>query len=179
MLRTLFDTAALHRAIKGLALVIPMSLSPALAQEPGDIVTGQAKVIDADILIVGTQRVILWGIDAPERSQDCINNGAKWGCYDAAKRALELLASRGEVTCVLTGEADPFSRRHGVCMIGAEDLNAEMVREGMALAFLEQTNDYEEVQLEAIAAGVGLWQPGVEFMEPWVFRKSYTPGGYR
>ena len=92
---------------------------------------------------------------------------------------LEALSSRGDVQCVLTGEADPFGRRHGVCTYGDEDLNAEMVLRGMALAFSEQSTDYEPQQIEAITAGVGLWQPGAEFMEPWIWRRANTPGGFR
>lgn len=152
---------------------------PALAEDPATIVTGEARVIDADILIVDKQRVILWGLDAPERPQTCNLDGKTWGCYDVAKRNLEALAGRGAIQCVLTGEPDPFGRRYGVCTYGSEDLNAEMVLKGMALAFSEQTADYEPQQLEAITNGVGLWQPGVVFQEPWVWRHANTPGGFR
>ena len=152
---------------------------PALAETPPAIITGDARVIDADILIVSGKRVILWGLDAPERAQNCILNGKVWGCYDVSKRTLEALAGRGPIECVLTGEPDPFGRRHGVCTYGPEDLNAQMVRMGMALAFSEQTPDYEPQQLEAITEGVGLWQPGSTFEEPWVWRLGHTPGGFR
>jgi endonuclease YncB( thermonuclease family) len=162
--------------LKGLAALLALAAGAAAAQES---VSGAAEVIDADILRIGQQRVILWGIDAPERRQDCYQEGRRWGCHDAARRTLQLLAGRGEITCVLVGEPDPFNRRHGVCEAGGEDINGAMVRRGMALAFLEQTADYEPQQLEAIAEGVGLWQAGVEFEEPWIFRRVHTPGGYR
>lgn len=153
--------------------------APALAEDV-DTVSGPARAIDADIIIVGeNQRVILWGIDAPERSQTCRANSQHWGCYDAALRTLQNLAGRGIVTCTLTGEPDPFNRRYGVCESGGEDIGAEMVRLGMALAFTEQTDAYADIQAEAIAEGVGLWQVGVEFMEPWLWRQSRTPGGFR
>ncbi len=153
--------------------------SPVPAETPPETVSGLAQVIDADILIVANRRVILWGLDAPERNQTCALGEDLWGCYDVAKRTLEALAGRGEITCFLTGEPDPFNRRHGVCTFGAEDINAEMVRMGAAMAFSEQTTDYEPQQLEAIAAGVGLWQPGAKFVEPWVWRRANSPGGYR
>jgi endonuclease YncB( thermonuclease family) len=152
---------------------------PALAETPTAIIKGDARVIDADILIVSAQRVILWGLDAPERTQTCNLNGKEWGCYDVSKRTLEALAGRGPIECTLTGEPDPFGRRHGVCTYGAEDLNAQIVRMGLALAFSEQTPDYEPQQLEAITEGAGLWQPGSVFEEPWVWRRSHTPGGFR
>jgi endonuclease YncB( thermonuclease family) len=153
--------------------------APAPAETPTEIISGPARVIDADILIVAGRRVILWGVDSPERNQVCDLEGQAWGCYEVAKRTLEALAGRGEISCVLTGEPDPFSRRHGVCTYDSEDLNAKMVRSGAALAFLEQTSDYEAQQLEAITEGVGLWQPGAKFVEPWVWRRSHSPGGHR
>ncbi len=152
---------------------------PVAADTPPAIIKGEARVIDADILIVSGQRVILWGLDAPERSQVCNLNSNEWGCYDVAKRTLEALAGRGAIECTLTGEPDPFGRRHGVCTYGAEDLNAQMVRMGAALAFSEQTPDYEPQQLEAITEGLGLWQPGAVFQEPWLWRRAHTPGGFR
>lgn len=142
-------------------------------------ISGAARVLDADVLEVDNQRVILWGIDAPERSQTCIMDGRLWGCYEASKRLLETLSGRGSVDCYLIGDPDPFNRYFGVCEFDGEDLGAAMVREGMALAYSQQTSDYEDIQLEAIAAGKGLWQPGVQFQEPWLFRAQHTPGGYR
>ena len=172
------DNEAVPRSRQSSLLVFLMLAlaSPVAAQE---VVTGTAEVIDADILKIGTQRVILWGIDAPERTQGCGLDGALWGCYEAARRALELLSGRGEISCTLLGEADPFGRRLGLCLAGAEDIGAEMVRHGMALAYSDQTPDYEPIQIEAITAGIGLWHPGVQFVEPWIFRMSITPGGFR
>ncbi len=161
-----------------LVLAGPATTS-SMAQTDPDIISGTPEVIDADILKFGLQRVILWGIDAPERKQTCQMNGELWGCYDVAKRQMQLLAGRGEVVCHLVGEPDPFGRRFGVCESGGEDLNAEMVKAGLALAFEEETSDYIGQMAEAIGAGTGLWQVGVNFEEPWVFRRRETPGGYR
>ena len=41
--------------------------TPSMAQTDPDTISGTPEVIDADILKFGLQRVILWGIDAPER----------------------------------------------------------------------------------------------------------------
>jgi endonuclease YncB( thermonuclease family) len=152
---------------------------PAHAQGTDTGITGTPEVLDSDILKFGTQRVLLWGIDAPEKKQTCQLNGKLWGCYDVAFRYLQLLSGRGEVTCTYKGDPDPFGRRFGVCQSGGQDLNAEMVRAGMALAFDEESEDYDAAMAEAITAGVGLWQLGVDFEEPWVFRRRETPGGYR
>ena len=84
----------------------------AQAQSDADEIRGFPDVIDADVLRFGQQRVILWGVDAPERPQKCQLNGVFWGCYDAAKRQLQLLAGRGEVSCSFRGEPDPFNPDH-------------------------------------------------------------------
>ena len=162
-----------------LAFSMLLPVGPALAQDPAEGIRGLAEVIDADIVSFGRQRVILWGIDAPERRQTCRLNGEFWGCYDVAFRHLQLLAGRGEVICVFHGEPDPFGRRFGTCESGGENLNAAMVRAGLALAFAEETDAYLPEMGEAIAASVGLWQIGVEFEEPWQFRRRETPGGFR
>ena len=139
--------------------------------------SGMAEAIDADILSIGRQRVILWGVDAPEPSQQCQIDGQSWDCNAAAKRALESLIGRGEIDCLLTGDPDPFGRRFGVCLGQAGvDVGRELGRTGMALAYLEQADDYERPQMEAIMDGLGLWQPGTSFVEPWAWRiaKSRT-----
>lgn len=152
----------------------------ALAQSTSpDIITGTAVVVDSDILRIGNQRVILWGIDAPEQQQFCYRDGEMWGCQGAAYRTLELLSGRGEVTCYLRGEPDPFGRRFGVCESGGQDINAEMIRAGLALAYTDQSDDYLDVQFEAIAAEAGMWAIGVEFQPPWEFRMQNSPGGFR
>ena len=165
---------ALLSAVLGGALT-----SSAQAQTSETGISGTPEVLDADVLKFGNQRVILWGIDAPEKNQTCQMNGKLWGCYDVAFRYLQLLAGRGEETCTYKSDPDPFGRRFGVCESGGEDLNAEMVKAGMALAFDEQSEDYDATMADAITAAVGLWQPGVNFEEPWVFRHRETPGGYR
>ena len=184
------DTGRLQRFRKfwtlgfSIALLAGAALCGALtgsaqAQTTDTEIRGTPEVIDADVLKFGTRRVILWGIDAPERKQTCQLNGELWGCYDVAFRHLQLLAGRGEVTCTYRSDPDPFGRRFGVCESGGQDLNAEMVRAGLALAFDEQSDDYDAAMADAITAAVGLWQPGVNFEEPWVFRRRETPGGYR
>jgi endonuclease YncB( thermonuclease family) len=152
--------------------------SPCMGGEV-QVIAGQAEAINADILKIGQSRVVLWGIDAPEPDQVCRANGKDWGCFDAALRTLQGLVGRGPVTCFATEQTDPFKRFYAVCELGGVDINSEMVKAGMALAFPQESDAYASVQLEAIAAGVGLWQPGVEFQLPWEWREIQSPGGYK
>lgn len=158
----------MSRALLAMITVGCLNPLPALAQD--EVLSGMAAVHNADIISIDGQRVILWGVDAPEPGQLCRTGSGQWNCYEAAKRSLETLAGRGEVNCTLVGEPDPYGRRYGVCETAGEDIGAELVRQGMALAHLEQAADYEDEQLQATEEGVGLWQAGVTFMEPWVYR---------
>ncbi|MDA8740495.1 thermonuclease family protein [Rhodobacteraceae bacterium] len=160
-------------------MIVFILSSNATVQASDTEIYGIPEVIDADVLKFGQERVILWGIDAPERPQKCRMNGKVWGCHEVAKRHMQLLAGRGEVTCVVKGDPDPLGRHFGVCSSGGQDLNAEMVKAGMALALQEQTEFYFSQMVDAITAGVGLWQVGVTFEEPWVFRRRESPGGLR
>ena len=57
-------------------------------------VSGPARVIDGDTLDIGTTRVRLFGIDAPESAQRCKDAKlAEWACGRSATRALESLIS--------------------------------------------------------------------------------------
>jgi endonuclease YncB( thermonuclease family) len=166
------------RVVLGALVAMAMGAGAALAQD-GETLSGPGKMIDADILAIGNQRVILWGIDAPERSQPCQSGASNYSCHTAATRELETILSGGDVSCTLMGERDPFGRLHGECTVGDLSVNGEMVRRGFALAYRDQSEEYAPQEEEAKAAKVGLWQDGVEFEMPWVWRKTKTPGGFR
>src|SRR3954469_19630617 len=104
-----FDKGRLHRFRVSWTLALSMALlanatlcgaltGSAQAQATETGIRGTPEVLDTDVLKFGTQRVILWGLDAPEKKQTCQLNGKLWGCYDVAFRYLQLLAGRGEVT---------------------------------------------------------------------------------
>jgi endonuclease YncB( thermonuclease family) len=148
----------------------------ALGQE---VVTGPAKVVDGDIIMVGRQRVILWAIDAPERTQRCHVGELLWDCYAAARQQLGDLIATGETSCTLTADqADQFGRRHGTCISVGKDVGGEMVRAGMARAYVAQGEDYIAEEAEARAAQVGVFQPGAKVDDPWEWRKR-DPRNYR
>jgi len=154
----------------------------ALAQE---VVAGPAKVIDGDIILVDKTRVILLGVDAPERTQKCKVGSLDWPCYQAARNGLGELIASGEASCTLNEDvSDLFKRRYGVCISAGKDINAEMVRLGYARAYVDpakkvdQGTVYLPQEDEAKAAKAGIWQDGAEVMDPWVWR-AHDPRAYR
>lgn len=156
------------------------STAPAFAASAGDVISGAGRAIDADIVAIGDQRIILWGLDAPERSQTCGSDNGTYSCYDDAIREAEELANNGEMSCTLMGDRpDPFGRWYGVCTAGGKEINAELVRAGLALAYRDQSEDYVAAEDEAKAAKLGLWRDGVTFVKPWQWRRTQNPGGFR
>jgi len=55
---------------------VAATLTPAVAPaQATSLLTGPARVIDGDTIIVAGEHVRLEGIDAPERKQTCQRNG--------------------------------------------------------------------------------------------------------
>lgn len=113
--------------------------------------TGTARVTDADTIQIGSERIRLQGVDAPETDQICLDSrGAVWNCgIDARDRliqshwiARDFLGSR-ETSCVINGK-DAFGRWLATCSTNEGDLSAWLVREGERWFCTEQ---------EAVGAG--------------------------
>jgi endonuclease YncB( thermonuclease family) len=62
--------------------------------------------------------------------------------------------------------------RFGRCTVGELDLAAEMIRQGMAMAFTEQSDEYVSLQEQARSERVGLWAAD-EFMSPWEWEEIH------
>ena len=134
-------------------------------------VHGTARVIDGDTLDVAGIRIRLEGIDAPETRQTCSRaDGHPWSCGWAATRGLETLARTGEVTCASKGH-DKHGRMLGVCWTSdGREINAEMVRLGLAWAFVRFSSAYVGVEAGARAAKVGVWQGTAQ--PAWEYRDA-------
>jgi len=150
--------------------------SPAWTGEQ-NTVTGVARVIDADIVAIGNQRIILWGVDAPERNQTCTLAGRSWGCWQAAVRKLQTLAEDRPITCTARAKPDPLGRIFGTCTSGETDLGEAMVKSGLARAYRKQADVYEAAEDTAKADNLGLWQKTAKHVDPWIWRlkKSRSP----
>ncbi|MCL4768572.1 MAG: thermonuclease family protein [Hyphomicrobiaceae bacterium] len=152
-----------------LAIVSPPELSQAAAPDPvRSAIAGPARVVDGDTISVGDVRVRLEGIDAPETAQQCSSQGrGAWSCGTAATRALSALVAGKEVQCDSTGN-DRYGRTLAICRVGALELNAEMVRRGLAWAFVRYSQRLVAVEAEARKLRLGIWQSENE--PAWVYR---------
>lgn len=130
--------------------------------------SGPARVVDGDTLYIGEHKFRLEGMDAPETDQICLTEKSEqWECGVVARDELADHIGRHEISC--TGTAtDRYGRTLAICHLGAEDLNAWMVRQGFALAYVRYSKRYSPLEANAREAKRGLWAGA--FIAPWDWR---------
>jgi endonuclease YncB( thermonuclease family) len=139
--------------------------SPLEAAAP---ISGRAVAVDGDTLDLAGRRVRLEGIDAPEMGQTCSRRWVgTWDCGRAAQRELDDMVQGRRIECEHKG-SDKYGRDLGICFVDGRDINAELVRRGMAWAFVRYSDSYVEAESEARKARAGIWQGNAE--PPWTFR---------
>jgi endonuclease YncB( thermonuclease family) len=145
----------------------PLLAAPSWAQQapPQSTVCGPARVVDGDGMVIGNTSFRLHGIDAPETDQRCLDAKCVIAVcgIDARDRLKAHIAGR-EVCCVDKGSG-AYGRRAAVCSVEGEDLNAWLVREGLALAYQKYSVAYIDQEKAARAAGRGMWSGA--FYAPW------------
>jgi endonuclease YncB( thermonuclease family) len=150
------------------------------------VVVGQAGVTDGDTIRMGKAtitaegrtiektgvRIRFFGIDAPEKRQVCLDaKGKQYFCGQNATQAVAEIAHNKEMTCYVL-DIDRYERLVAVCSVpGIPDMNAELVKRGLAVAYREYSVDYVDEEEIARAARVGLWAG--KFEMPWEWRKAH------
>lgn len=144
------------------------ALSLALAQ---NTVVGRASVVDGDTLEIQGVRIRLWGVDAVESSQTCLDAGGKpWPCGRRAAFALADFLGQRTVSCTRR-DTDRYGRMVAVCSVGGVEVNRWLVEEGWALAYVEYGGGvYLDSQNRARAGKRGIWQGS--FQPPWEYRSN-------
>ncbi len=131
-------------------------------------ISGRASVVDGDTLVVSGTRVRLEGIDAPESGQSCRGHADEtWNCGAAAARALQRMVTGQTVVCVRKG-LDRYGRVLGICRVGNTDIAEQLVRRGLAWAFVKYSYTYAKTEGQARALRIGVWQ--AENQPPWDHR---------
>lgn len=127
---------------------------------------GTAIVNDGDSITLGSERIRMRGIDAPEYQQICQKAGADYPCGKLARQSLVRLIAGRPVSC--SGwQRDRYGRLLGDCRAGDTDLNRSQVEAGWAVAF----GGFETEEAVARAAKVGIWAG--TFEEPQQWRDSH------
>jgi endonuclease YncB( thermonuclease family) len=136
-----------------------------LWQRMGETVSGSGYAIDGDSLRLAGRELRLLGIDAPELHQTCERDGRSYPCGRVAQQALADFLRRSPLTCRI-GERDRYGRGLATCKSGEADINATLVREGLAVSY----GGYDAEEVEARAARRGLWAGTFERPADWRHR---------
>lgn len=144
----------------------------ALPVQAAELVGRVVGVTDGDTLRVLVEQrevvVRLDQIDAPEKAQPF------------GQRSRQSLAELcfGQPVRVVTHGQDRYGRTIGTVFVGALDVNAEQLRQGMAWAFLRYLREPAllDIEREARAARRGLWADPAP-VAPWDWRTGQREGG--
>ncbi|GGA92811.1 hypothetical protein GCM10011491_21120 [Brucella endophytica] len=158
-LRRLFDWfLAIAFFALGALVVARLETSP----PTGEPVTGPARIIDGDTLVISSQHIRLAGIDAPEMGQSCRRGGQDYACGVEARDALKALINGRSVRCTGRG-IDKYQRLLSDCRIGGTDLNRQMVEEGWAVAYGRYAGEEEMAR----TMRRGIWAGTFERPQDW------------
>lgn len=134
-----------------------------------DIQQGTVTVIDGDSLREGTTEIRLYGIDAPEYQQTCLDQFRKsYACGKRAAQELRELVAQGDVKC-RSLDVDRYGRAVSTCKVGGTDIAQAMVERGWAVAFTQFGTEYVAAENQAHKTKRGLW--GGDFEQPSQYRK--------
>jgi endonuclease YncB( thermonuclease family) len=131
-------------------------------------ISGSARIVDGDTLEVASIKIRLFGIDAPENGQICLDSSnVKYDCGAVSAEQLARLIS-GQVVSCIPRTKDRYGRTVAVCSAGGIDIGKEIVALGWAVAFERYSRDYVNSESKAHEQRLGLWQG--EFQRPSEYR---------
>ena len=150
-----------------------ISSSPSLSAKRGIYIEGKIKVIDGDTIKMDGTSIRLFGIDAPEKNQICVNkNNESYNCGSISKKALKKYVGREKIKCRYT-EKDRYGRILGTCYFPYDSsklsLNRYMVHTGHAVAYKRYSKRYLLDEQYAKENKLGIW--GGTFTEPEKWRR--------
>jgi len=136
-------------------------------------VGGNAIIRNSNILDIQEVDIHLLGMDAPEESQQCSQNGVSYQCGIMARAYIVSLLAGRRVFCEIH-QFDGDDRAWGVCtdsdpsgragLPGAKSVNELMVRGGWAVSVPRDGADFSNAQAAAQQEGAGMW--GGDFAYP-------------
>ncbi|MEK7244740.1 MAG: thermonuclease family protein, partial [Pseudomonadota bacterium] len=94
---------------------------------PAEEISGTARVVDANTLEIGSRRVRLIGVDAPDLDQTCpTRKGGTYRCGQVAAETLAKLVKDGPLVCQ-GDQTDATGRLRVQCTIRGFDVGEQFV----------------------------------------------------
>ncbi|MAZ80492.1 MAG: nuclease [Rickettsiales bacterium] len=136
-----------------------------------NIISGYAKAIDGDSIIINQKEIRLYMIDAPEISQYCYDNkGNSYKCGIDSLRYLKSIINNNIINCYYQ-KKDIYDRYLAICFNDIININYKMIESGMAIIYNPANNNDKIIHnLENIAKTkkIGIWKG--HFMIPKHYR---------
>lgn len=124
------------------------------------VIQGDIRIIDADTVKIGQEKIRLLGIDAPETAQTCTCGWEKVECGKRATAALKDFVGTDKIYCK-GDKRDRYGRTIGECFIrrnGAEiSLNQWLVSNGYAVAYTQYSKKFANDEAIAQTEKRGFW----------------------
>ncbi|MBO42703.1 MAG: hypothetical protein CMM28_03180 [Rhodospirillaceae bacterium] len=121
-------------------------------------ISGVATVLSGDLLSVGKQKIRLFGVVAPSKTQSCLVNAAIMRCGIVSWAALIKIADGVFLSCDIEKVTSKTAGIiYATCYAGEHDIAEEHVRSGWAKAYVEQTDRYKVDEDDARQSNRGLW----------------------
>lgn len=133
--------------------------------------SGKVRVLDGDSIKVGNKEVRLYGIDAPEFKQKCLNkNNEEYNCGLVSLNFLTKLINGKKVDCYYA-QKDKYDRFLSNCYFNNIFINEEIIKNGMAVIynFTESNQIMDNYEKHAKYNKIGIWQGSFEL--PKNYRK--------
>ena len=136
-----------------------------------ELLTSFATSSDGDTIKINGTRIRLFGIDAPEKNQICVNkNNESYNCGSISTITLRRYVRKTKIKCRYT-EKDRYGRILGTCYFPYDSsklsLNRYMVHTGHAVAYKRYSKKYLDSEKWAKDNHLGMWQGNFERPEKW------------
>ncbi len=135
----------------------------------GKTIIGKPKIIDGDTIHIGSDKIRLHGIDAPETEQICKLESQDWFCGKQSTKELKRKINNRNVKCITT-DIDIYKRFVAICSVDNINLNKWMVENGWAIAYRYYSTDYINEERYARENSLGIWKS--QFLKPYQYRKQ-------
>ena len=142
------------------------------------IISGIAKVVDGDTIKVEKKKIRLFGIDAPEKKQQCqkpwlsiffLTLNKNYQCGEISTNKLKIKINNKFIICKSSNK-DRYNRFIAECFKDKTNINRWMVSSGYAVAYRKYSKKFVSHENLAKKEKLGLWAG--KFEMPWEWRKK-------
>ncbi len=143
-------------------------------------IAGVPRIVDGDTVNIGSYKIRLEGIDAPELKQECkkpflsfsvflsFSIDKSYACGSVSKKNLIEKINNSPIKCISLSK-DRYNRYLATCYKNKINLNKWLVRNGYAVAYKRYSKKYLEDEIHAKNNNLGVWQG--KFVRPEKWRK--------